>query len=928
MALDKILTLEDDSKLHKVSYKELFSQLGSDDQGLPDKEVRERLKQCGPNKLSEEEKTPYIIQFLLQFKNFFSILLLIGSALSFISEWVYPDQGSIYIAWALLGVTLLNAIFTFLQEFKAEQAMESFKNLMTTKVIVIRDRKEVEIDSENLVPGDIVVLNEGDKISTDARLLEVNNLKVDHSSLTGESEPQLRSLDPTNEKPILSRNMVFSGTLVQSGSGKAVVITTGDNTRIGKIAKLTRDYENTESHMQKEITHFIKVISYIAIALGISFFGLGFLVGNTVWINLVFAIGIIVANVPEGLLPTVTLTLSIAAQKMAKKNALVKNMDAIETLGSLTVICSDKTGTLTQNKLSVNSFYMNDTLYHFDDSTKSVLIDGRKQTPETIRGFEEMAQILSACNNSVFDHKTKKSHGDPTEISLHQFFSNFIRSKFTFVDLKRNHEIPFDSSKKYMVTANVVNKKQKAFLKGAPEAVVLHKCSKVFKNGRIVKMTPKLKKEILQKNKEFSSKGFRVLAYAAKDISSKSKAQYEKDLEKGDYVYYGLIILYDPPRPEVKEAVRQCHEAGIRIVVISGDQGNTVQNIAEEVGIVQTGNPKVVTSDELKKMTDKQLRKLVKEKELIFARSLPEDKLRIVKALQDEKEIVAVTGDGVNDAPALKRADVGVSMGKVGTEVAKEASDVVLLDDNFATIVEAIKQGRTVYDNIQSFIIYILTSNIPEIVPFLLFVLLAPINWPLALPVLLILAIDLGTDMLPAISLGQEPPAPDVMTRPPRNPKAKLCNTRMVLRSYGFQGPLETIFGYVVFFAILFQGGWSFAQAVPAARDPLYMSAVAGFFSTIVVFQIFNLFACRTANESIFKAGLFKNKTAIIGICTEVALLLAIVLFPPAEMVFGTAPFPLEYVPLMVVGGFALLMLEELRKYLYRKYGILKIRSE
>lgn len=928
MVLNKILTLDDDSKLHKLAVRELFTQLGTDEKGLSSDEVKQRLKQCGPNKLSEVKKTPYVIRFLLEFKNLFSILLLTGSALSFISEYVYPNQGSIFIAWALLGVTLLNAIFTFIQDFKAEQAMESFKNLITTKVVVIRDGNEVEINSIDLVPGDIIMLNEGDKISADCRLLEVNLLKVDHSSLTGESEPQLRSLDPTNEKPILSRNMVFSGTLVQSGSGRAVTITTGDNTRIGKIAKLTQDFGEQQSHLQKEISHFIKVISYIAIILGVSFFGLGFLVGNAIWINMVFAIGIIVANVPEGLLPTVTLTLSIAAQKMAKKNALIKNMDAIETLGSLTVICSDKTGTLTQNKLNVNSFFMNDVLYHFDDSTSSILIGGKKQTVEFIKGFEEMAQILSACNNSVYEPQAKEIHGDPTEICLHSFFSNFKKSKLNFVNLKRNHEIPFDSSKKYMITANTVGKKQKAFLKGAPEEVILHKCTKMFKNGKTVKLTPKLKKDLLKKNKEFSSRGFRVLAYAKKDVALKNKKDYDTILEKPDYTYYGLIILYDPPRPEVHQAVAECHQAGIRIIVISGDQGNTVENIAREVGILESETVKVITSDELKTMSDKKLQKLVKEKELIFARSMPEDKLRIVKALQANGEIVAVTGDGVNDAPALKRADVGVSMGKVGTEVAKEASDVVLLDDNFATIVEAIKQGRTVFDNIQSFVIYILTSNIPEIVPFLLFVLLSPFHWPLSLPVLLILAIDLGTDMLPAISLGQEPPAPDIMTRKPRDPDAKLCTTKMVLRSYGVQGPMEVLFGYIVFFHILFAGGWSFAHAIPGIRNPLYMSAVAGFFTTIIVFQIFNLFACRTANESIFKTGLLKNKTAIIGIFTEVALLLVLILFPPAQTVFGTAAFPLQYIWIMVVGGFIMLMLEELRKYLYRKYGILNIREK
>jgi sodium/potassium-transporting ATPase subunit alpha len=926
--MEQIL-INEKSTVHKVSVEELYKKLETSENGLSSQEVKVRQKEFGLNKLTEQKKTPYIIKFLLQFKNFFSILLLTGSGLSFLSEYLSPNQGSIYVAWALLGVTLLNAFFTFFQEYKAEQAMESFKNLMTTKVHVMRDGKVDEIDSTELVPGDIVVLNEGDKISADGRLIEIYNLKVDHSTLTGESEPQLRSLDKTNDNPISSRNMIFSGTLVQNGSGKALITTTGDNTKIGTIAKMTHAVESEVSHMQKEIGHFIKIISYIAIFLGVSFFGLGFFIGNSIWTNLVFAIGIIVANVPEGLLPTVTLTLSLAARKMAKENALVKNIDSIETLGSLTVICSDKTGTLTQNKLGVRALYMNGVLYYHDPKKKTLFNGKTEQEVESIKGYYDMANIFYACNNSELDEKTKKIHGDPTEICLKQFIDPYFNLDSMKKNLKRTFEIPFESSKKYMITSNLVAKKEMGYIKGAPE-IVLRKCKKMFENGSMKSLSSSMRRNILKMNAEYSKQGYRVLGFGQKILKNGlTKNTYEKELEKNDFVFYGLVIMQDPPRPEVKDAVIECNEAGIKIIVISGDQGSTVASIAEQVGIIKEGeSPIIIESDELQKMTDKKLKSILKKDNLIFARSQPEDKMRIVKALKEMKEIVAVTGDGVNDAPALKAANVGISMGKTGTEVAKDASDIVLLDDNFATITKAIKYGRTVYDNIQSFIIYILTSNIPEILPFLLFVMLAPMNWPLSLTVLLILAIDLGTDMLPAISLGVEPPSADIMKRKPRSSNAKLCNKRMVIRSYGFQGPIESLFAFIVFFMILFEGGWTFSQGVPSPTNPVYMSAVTGFFATIIVCQIFNLFCCRTAHVSIFKTGLFKNKTALFGIASEISLLLALIYVPFLQTVFSTRPFSIKFLPIMILGGVILLAAEELRKYLYRRFGVLNIRSQ
>ena len=926
MALHKRIEWGDESNLHKIPFQAFYEFLKTNEYGLSANEAKERIKEFGFNKLSEKKKIPVIIRIISQFKNIFAILLLIGSGFAFISEFLKPGEGSIYIAWALLGVTVLNAIFTFIQEYKTEKIMESFKNIITTKTKVLRDKKEIEIYSTELVPGDVVILEEGDKITADARVIEMFNLKVDHSSLTGENEPQLRSVEATDNKPILSRNMVFSGTLVQTGSGKAVVIATGDATKIGYIAKLTRSVGEPISHLQKDLIAFSKTISYIAVTLGILFFGLGFLVGNTILKNLVFAIGIIVATVPEGLLPTATLTMSLAMRKMAKEKALVKNRDAIETLGCLTVICTDKTGTLTQNDLTVKSLYMNNKLYNYEG--QKIVYENQKKEFTDIAGYEEINQILICCNNSKYTRKKMESYGDPTELSLKKFLINFTDIESVENRCKRVYEIPFESSKGYMITANITRMaKKKGYLKGAAE-IVINKCDKIFSDGKIKKLSLKEKKKILKINNEQSSKGYRVLGFASKEITKlQKKGDYENVLEKSNYIFYGLVVMYDPPRPEVKEAVAECKKAGIKIIVISGDHPNTVRSIAEQVGIVESKNPTIITGHELKKMTDEELKKIFKNKEILFARSFPEDKLRIVSILQATDQVVAVTGDGVNDAPALKRADVGISMGIMGTEVAKEASDIVLLDDNFATIAKAIRYGRSIYENIQSFIMFILSSNTSQTIPFLLFVALSFMNWPLAITALLILVIDLSVDLLPGISLGVESPSPDIMEEKPRRHNSKLCNKKMIARSYGVQGPLIALFGFFVFFNILFAGGWSFSQGIPAGDNPSYQSAVTGYFTTVVIFQIFNLFACKNARASLLRSGIFKNKFALVAVLSQIVILLVMIFFEPAQIIFGTRPFPIINIIWIIFGGIVLLTIEEFRKYLYRKYGILDIRN-
>ncbi len=909
-----------ETSYHKENLDLLLKKFKTSIHGLDSNKIDSLRTTYGLNQLSEKKELPWILKFLKEFKNFFSLLLLIGAVLAFIGHYFSPADGSNYIGWALIGVTILNAIFTFIQNVKAENAMKSFKNLLPQKISVIRDGKEDLIETKFLIPGDMIILREGDKVPADCRLVECNLLKVDHSMLTGESEPQLRSIKPTNEKELLSRNMVFSGTLVQSGSGKAVVIRIGDKTNIGQIAKLTSSVKSHQSRIHDELNEFVKVISGIAILLGVVFSIVGISIGRTFWESMVFGIGIIVANVPEGLLPTVTLTLSIAAQKMAKNNALVKDIESIETLGSISIICTDKTGTLTKNELNVDSLYCNNQLYYFNEEHKvySNLRNTHYLHTSSHKYFERILETFYFCNNSTITEKGVKS-GDPTEIALIENLETQKSLTWLAQHNSRIFEIPFDSEKKYMIVANDTGTERIAYMKGSPE-IVLKKCTHTMVGNKIVKLTTKSIKEIIKQNSNFAQEGKRVLGLAYKDIDD--LAANEKNLEKNNYIFTGLICLQDPPRPEVKEAVRETYEAGISIFVVSGDQKDTVVSISKQVGIIKKDYLAFEDVD-LEKMSDEELKEkmndaLHKKIPIIFSRSLPKDKLRIVTLLQQLHQTVAVTGDGVNDAPALKKANVGIAMGKSGTDVAKEAANIVLLDDNYATIVKAIQSGRTVYSNIKKFIIYILTSNIPEILPFLFFVLF---GWPLALPILMILAIDLGTDILPAIALGVEKAESDVMKQKPRKTSQKLLTGRMLARSYGFVGPIQAATAFLAFFMILFQGGWRFGMEI-SMKDPLYFSAVTAFFAAIIVTQIFDNWSATTLRTSALKNHAFRNPLLIIARLVEFGLLATMILVPFVQRIFGTAPFSWSVVPYMILGGIIILAVEEIRKFLHRKYDL------
>jgi len=878
--------------VHEIPLSELYSELRSSENGLTTLEAEKRLLEYGLNHFEKRKHGVFISKFLKQFANLFAILLILASLLALFAEKIAPNQGNIYISIALLIVVILNAIFTFIQEYRSEKIMDSFKKMLPQFADILRDNKRQKVLSSLLVPGDIVFLNEGDRVPADGRLITCSQLKVDHSSITGESEPQLRSIESTNHNILETRNVVFSSTLVESGDGKAIVYATGKQTQIGKIASLTRSTSSVQTPLHREINRFIKIITLLAVLVGIIFFIIGYVIGEPLIGSLIFAIGIIVANVPEGLLPTVTLALSIASRKMAKKNALIKDLESVETLGSTTIICTDKTGTLTENKMEISSVALDLTIH-------PLIKEKIKQDPN----FPFLLKTMALCNNAHLDSDKSIFLGDPTEKALLEFASSFGPIA---KDL-RLEELPFDSKLKRMVTLNKSGNKKIAYMKGAPE-IVVEKCTFFLSQGRMQKLTPLKKNLFLKQSQDLAKEGQRVLAFAFKENKSNT-------LSDEDFTFIGLVGMVDPIRKEVPEAILKCHSAGIKIIMITGDHSLTAEAVAKKVGIIKPGKVRTITGDQLDTLDESTLKQYLKEENIIFARTNPMHKLRIVRALQSMGEIVTVTGDGVNDAPALKHADMGVAMGVEGTEVAREASDMVLMDDNFATIVNAVEEGRTIFENIRKFINYILAHLTPEFIPFIIFALF---NIPLAITVILILAIDLGTEMLPAIALGSEKPESDVMKQKPLSKKEPLLNKRMLLGSYLVIGSISTIAGFSAFFYILFGGGWHFGDTI-TSTNPLYLKAVTAFFAAVVFCQVGNVLARKTNRQSLFESGLFNNRLIWLGIAVELSLLSIIVYLPATHSFFGTQP--LSFFELFIGLPFAILiiLLEEIRKYFIRQ---------
>ena len=896
----------DVSDPQRSTVAEILHRLASGPNGLSARDAAERLRHDGPNALPEARQPGALRQIARHLVHRFALLLWTGAALAAAGDIFRPGQGMLLIAGALVFVVLVNALFSFWQERRAERAMAAFRDMLAPTARVLREGVETEVDAAEIVVGDVIVLREGDGVSADARLVATTGLKVDNSSLTGESEPQLRTVAVSQAALLDGRNLVFSGTLVTAGTGRAAVYATGSATQIGRIARVTHETRRTESPLRRELRHFIRTISAIAVALGLSFFAIGAVVGNDLWTNLVFGIGIIVANVPEGLLPTVTLGLAIAGRKMARRNALLRSLESAETLGCTTVIGTDKTGTLTTNEMRVSDLLLG-----------ARARDARAE-PAASPPLTWSLRVMVLCNNATLvpDQAGVRSTGDPTDQALllhaHAIAGDEVERLRS--GCERSLEQPFESAARVMTTVNRIGGEPWALLKGAPE-VVLARCTRSVEAESTDPLDPAARAEASARADALARQGRRVLALARKRLPV--GIDPEEASSGGGYDFLGLVAMYDPPRPEVSQAIARCRAAGIRIIVISGDHPLTVEAIAREVGIASGAAPRTTTGRDLADLSRAALRRLLAQDEVLFARTSPLDKLRIVEALQEMGHVVAVTGDGVNDAPALKRADIGIAMGRSGTEVARAAADMVLMDDDFSTIVAAVEEGRVLYGNIRRFVGYVLTSNVPEILPYVAFVLF---GIPLPLPVLLILAIDLGTDMVPAIGLATEAAEVDVMHQPPRPRGQRLLSGSLLPRSYGLWGWLESTAGFAAYFLVLSAGGWSPGQSL-AAADPLYGQAIAAFFGSIVLCQVANVMVWRTTHQSVLAKGLLLNRTVLAGIAIELAIVAFIVYAPAGHDLFGTQSLRPVFWLAPILVGLAMLGVAELIKASARARG-------
>lgn len=890
--------------MHQIPLEEFCRRLKtSPELGLSAAEAAVRLHENGPNSLVQHKREREITKFFRQMFNLFALLLWVGAGFSFVAELVIPGQGNIYVAFALAAVVLMNGSFSYFQQHKAEQLMASFAEMLPPRAKVIRDGVMQPIAAAELVRGDLILVEEGDQIPADARLVEVSGLKVNNAALTGESEPQLRAIYPTDKHLLGSRNGIFSGTMVQAGQGKALVFATGMKTQIGRTADLIQTVGVRETPIRQEIQHLTKVISIIALTLGGGMFLLSlFLLHNPLLSKLIFAIGIIVANVPEGLLPTVTLSLSIAARRMADKKALIKNLESVETLGCTTVICTDKTGTLTQNVMQVKRLFLNECIH--------TEVDTNLEKEE----LEKLLLVASLCNNAHLETNHPRRYlGDPTEVALLTFCQRFIDVTTIQHSCPRLCEEPFTAATKLMMTINRVNSQQLACLKGAPD-VAIAMCDSILINGTAQPLTACHRNAYLAAYEEFAEKGERVLLLAYRKVEPREawETQY---LPTQHFIFIGLVGMFDPPRQGVTEAVKAILGAGVRIIMVTGDYQTTALAIGRMIGMVTTAAPRVITGSELRTMGDVKLDWELEEKEVVFARVSPDQKLRIVQGLQRHGHVVAVTGDGVNDAPALRQADIGVAMGRSGTDVAREASDMVLLDDNFATLLPAIKEGRTIFDNLKKSITYTLSHAVPEVLPYLAFLLF---GIPLPLTVMLILSIDLGTDMLPAIALASEKPERDIMERRPRTRSERLVSARLIFLAYGFKGLITAAAGFYAYFSVLHRGGWRYGISL-AANDPLLHRGVSAFFAAVVLCQIANAVTSKTHRQSLVQQGMLSNGWLVLGIGIELVLAFAIINWPPLHLLFGTGSLKVSEILLSWPFAVGIIFLDEIRRWLIRR---------
>ncbi|XP_068685337.1 sodium/potassium-transporting ATPase subunit alpha-3-like isoform X2 [Montipora foliosa] len=970
---------------HTISLEEVLTRLETSvETGLSKEKAEEVLKRDGPNALTPPPTTPEWVKFCKQLFGGFAMLLWVGSVLCFVAHGILlateedPSSDNLYLGVVLALVVIVTGIFSYYQEAKSSRIMESFKNLVPQEAHVLRGGERYTINAEEVVVGDIIYVKGGDRIPADIRVVEARGFKVDNSSLTGESEPQSRGPDCTNENPLETRNIAFFSTNGLEGNCIGIAVQTGDNTVMGRIANLASGLGSDKTPIAIEIEHFIHIITGVAVFLGVSFFIIAFIL-KYIWIEaVIFLIGIIVANVPEGLLATVTVCLTLTAKRMASKNCLVKNLEAVETLGSTSTICSDKTGTLTQNRMTVAHMWFDSTIIEADttEDQSGVSFDKSSNT------WKALARIAALCNRAVFkadqDHipiLKRDCSGDASESALMKYVE---LSEGSVKDMRESYkkvaEIPFNSTNKYQVSihenADPEDKRYLLVMKGAPERI-LDRCSTIMINGEVLELDEKMQEAFNTAYLELGGMGERVLGFCQcllpleefpEGFEFVTDEPPNFPLEKLCFV--GLMSMIDPPRAAVPDAVSKCRSAGIKVIMVTGDHPITAKAIAKGVGIISEGtetkedvaarlnipveevDPRmakaiVVHGSQLKDMKRDDIDEILSyHTEIVFARTSPQQKLIIVEGCQRQGAIVAVTGDGVNDSPALKRADIGVAMGIAGSDVSKQAADMILLDDNFASIVTGVEEGRLIFDNLKKSIAYTLTSNIPEISPFLMFIIL---DIPLPLGTVTILCIDLGTDMVPAISLAYEKAESDIMKRQPRDPlNDKLVNERLIAMAYGQIGMIQATAGFFTYFVIMGENGfipsflfglrkswddrsnndlqdyygqeWTYTQ-----RKVLEYTCHTAFFVSIVIVQWADLIICKTRRNSVFTQGM-NNWFLNFGLLFETCLA-AFLSYTPG-MSNGLRMYPLAWEWWFPAMPFSLVIwiYDEVRRYILRRY--------
>ncbi len=906
----------DRSEVQTLPPPAVFAALDSSPSGLPDAEAASRTVRFGANELPRTARRAPWRQLAAQFTDLFAVVLIVASAITFLAWGLqHPrDMGTLQLAIAILGVVLLNAVIGFVQEYSAERTAETLQAMVPHACRVLRAGERREVPVRDLVPGDVLLLEAGDAVPADCRLVEAYDLSVNNAALTGESDAVGRTAEAVAPGPVLqARNFVFMGTDVVVGSAKAVVSATGGATEFGRIFRLAAAAPRQRTPLQRQVAVMARRVAVAALATGAVLFAVRLPTGQSLVSSFVFALGVMVALVPEGLPATLSVSLAVGVRRMARRHALVKKLLAVEALGSTTVVCTDKTGTLTQAEMTVVQAWAGGVTHTV--SGVGYVPEGEVSGDGEVRGLLRAAALC--CDARLVPPSGRRGWhvlGDTTEGAL------LVAAAKAGLDVSsdnaaapRTATYPFDPVRKMMsvVCAEPGGDGHRSYVKGAPQEL-LGRCADIDWQGSRRPLTGEMRAAVTTAVDGLAAQGLRTLGVAARAVSGARPAQDEAE---NGLTLLGFVGMLDPPRPEVSAAVAACRSAGIRIAMVTGDHPLTAEAVARRVGIVRGARPTVVTGSRLDAMDDEELgRLLASSGELLLCRVSPEHKMRVVTAFQRRGEVVAVTGDGANDAPALKHADIGVAMGASGTDVAREAAVMVLLDDSFASIAVAVRLGRSVYQNIRKFLVYLFSHNVAELVPILAATF---VGFPLVpISAVQILAIDLGSDVLPALALGTEPPEPDVMERPPRSRDERLFSTDVV-RRFLFLGTIQALGVCAVFFWRVNSAGIPYSAFT--ADNPVYREAVTMTQAGIVVSQFFNALAVRTERQSVLRAGLFSNPALLAAGLLGIGFMAAISYAPALQAVFHTAPLSAADWALLVCLGLLLLAAEETRKWWLRR---------